>query len=179
MADSQEQLERLISRYLDDEGSAADRRELNRMARRDADVAGLLDDEIELDREFNYAMRRAMGKSLARRRSIPLWSGPARVATLAVAAAIAAVAWIAPEARAPRSHETQISAGAIDFASGSRNVVDALVELPPRHIRTDVRLDVQPDQREWLMLPASDGAEFLVIQVDRVNTRVVRLSRDF
>ncbi|MCA9243409.1 MAG: hypothetical protein KDA32_05605 [Phycisphaerales bacterium] len=180
MSDPREQLDRLISRYLDDEASAEDRRQLNRLARSDADVDALLDSEIELDREFGYAMRRTMGKSLARRRSMRRFAEPTRLAVLAVAAAIAAGAWIAPELKStPPRGEKPVAARVMDFSQAPRDVADAFVDLPPRYIRPDVRLDVRPDHREWLVLPARDGAEFLVIQVDRVRTRVVRLGRDF
>ena len=56
------ELERLISRFLDDECSADERRVLHRTLRDDPAAAALYEEYTALDREIGHAMRSALGR---------------------------------------------------------------------------------------------------------------------
>ena len=79
MSDPTHGLERLISRYLDDECTRLERRELNAKLRRDPQAAALFEEHAALDREVKHALRAALRHTPERRRPLPPTAGDAFV----------------------------------------------------------------------------------------------------
>jgi ferric-dicitrate binding protein FerR (iron transport regulator) len=95
MTESDDRLERLISRVLDREASSAERRELNRRTLADPRAAQLYEEYAALDREIGAALRSAM-RPARRLFPGPLWRRIGQAGMLAVAACLALVIWMRP-----------------------------------------------------------------------------------
>lgn len=168
-------LERLISRYLDDEASAQDRRALQTMERSDPAVRALVDEYADLDRELGRAMRRAMGRTilLPRRK---LWPRLGELAAVAAAACIAVTVWIsAPRATTPTGREHTAQAGSSWFAPAPAEQ-DVLSQ--PDRTGDRPRLRVRDTDRDWIIIPGKQPGEFMVIEVNRVRTRAIAIQGD-
>jgi hypothetical protein len=174
MNDPTHDIERLISRHLDDEATADERRALNAQMRRDPAAAALFEDYAELDREVKHALRSVLGHSPMR--SAPVWQRTLRVFALAAAACIAVMFWSMPGGErttpGPQGPTQASSWFAPPPAAG-----DTLVEYPTRFDRPQMRF-TRP-QTDWVVIPSDTPGEFLVIQVKRVPTRTIRVHKDF
>jgi hypothetical protein len=164
MNDEVSDLERLISRYLDDEATRAERRRLRAQCA-DPQVEALLDEHETIDREAGRAMRAAMGRTVflptVRNKWTPVW----QVAGLAAAACIAALMWMYPHRPDVRNHRPD-----------QRQTADV---LQSKWFIDGVQPQQMPvRQRNWIIVPGSRPGEYMVIEVDRVRPRV-RPARDF
>jgi len=168
-------LERLISRHLDDEATREERRALNARLRREPDSAALYEQHSALDREVKHALRSALGRSPARHRPLPLWERTARVFIVAAAACLAVMIWLKPTQELS-SQAGRAPAQASWFAP-LPTVGDTLVERPEGFDRPQIRVG-KPDTN-WIVIPSDKPGEFLVIEVNRVLTRTVHIQRDF
>ena len=174
MSEPTHDLERLISRHLDDEATVDERRELNARMRRDPGAAALFQEYAELDREMKYALRSALGLSPVR--SVPDWQRALRVFALAAAACVAVMFWSLPSReRATPGEPGPVQAGS--WFAPLPAAGDTLVKLPARFDRPEIRF-TRP-QTDWVVIPSETPGEFLVIQVNRVPTRTVRVHKDF
>lgn len=175
MDDREYQVERLISRILDDEASPSERREFDGVARRDPHAAALFDETRSLDREIGMALRTAMRRSIPLRRTRNSAS-VVRMLGVAAAACLAIAAWKYP-AFTPRDHRQTQQAGSSWFGSTSDAPGD---QFDPRS-----RLyDAPTEQRrkvdsEWIVIPSETPGEFMVISVDKVKTRASSRQRGF
>lgn len=168
-----DQLDRLISRFLDREATASEQRELKAMMRRDPAAAAEFDDAATLDREARYAMRRALGRPLSGR-TIPLWARVLRVAGLAAAACVAAFLWLNLPAGGPAPESETSQAGGTLFAPqvvGDDLVERADFERPGR--------EVGESERQWILIPTENPREFLLIEVNHGQRRTIRIQADF
>ena len=174
MIDPSDNLERLVSRYLDGECTPEERKQLKAMLRRDS-AEDFFEETAALDREFGRAMRQSLGRTLVVRRRTPLWVRISRIAGLSAAACLA---WLV--LRSP----TQPSATLSDRPQPQRaswfapqpTAADTLAEQPVSE-RPQVRMDKM--DRHWIVVPADTPGEFLVVEVKRVKTRTVPVQEDF
>lgn len=173
-------LERLVSRYLDQECSDEERRELQALVRRDADAASFLDEYVDLDREINYSLRRATGRAPVRRHVVTGWARLRRTLALGVAAAIAVFLWYSPALRQDVSQSPAASgrqATSASWFAPPPKVGDVLVDDAVRFERPQVRLE--KDDSNWIVVPGERPGEFLVIEVKHVRSRTIPLQDDF
>lgn len=176
MSDHRDNLERLTSLHLDDEITTAQRRELNALLRNDPAADACFEESCDLDREVNYALRAALGRSTLRRRTLPLWSRVGRAVGLAVAACIALLMWLAPPERSERARPGQPTQASSWFAPPP-SWGDTLVESPAAAQRPGIRLD--DSSRNWVVIPGEKPGEFLIVEIRRTKTCTIRIQQDF
>ena len=174
MNDPTHDIERLISRHLDDEATADERRALNAQMRRDPAAAALFENCAELDREVKQALRSVLGHSPMR--AAPVWQRTLRVFVLAAAACIAVMFWSMPGGERAMPGQPGAARAGSWFAPLPA-AGDTMVEYPARFDRPQMRF-TKP-QSDWVVIPSDTPGEFLVIQVKRVPTRTVRVHKDF
>lgn len=168
------QLERLISRFLDDEATVGERRELN--ARVDADPAArlLFDESVDLDREAGRALRTAMNRPLHVRVGSPAWVRTWGAVALAAAAGLALMLGISVpgwQGRAGNGGANQ--AGFFHNPSWS----DVMKADPARFDRP--RVQYRGRQRELILIPSDRPGEFMVIELNRIRIRTTGIQQDF
>lgn len=180
MNDEVSDLERLISRYLDDEATRTERRRLRAQCA-DPQVEALLDEHETIDREVGRAMRAALGRTVflpaVRNKWTPVW----QVAGLAAAACIAALMWMYPHGPGTRNNSidrVQKAGDGLQGAAPSQWFMDP-AEQPSGQPTQGVQPQQMPvRQRNWIIVPGSRPGEYMVIEVDRVRPRA-RPARDF
>jgi len=175
MSETHPEIERLISRFLDDECSEAERRTLKTTLRRDPAAALFLDESQDLDREMNYALRAAMGRSPLRRRAVPLWSRVGRWVGVGIAASVALVLWLSPSASPERGVGERRHASS--WFAPIPNPGDTFVDEAKEFERPRTYLD--GSQREWIVIPSDRRGEFLIVEVKRSNRCTIQIQRDF
>lgn len=176
MSETSDQLERLISRFLDDECSPGERRELNAALRSDPNARALYEETAALDREVGHAMRAALGRTLKPQTTRGVWPRIGRVVALAAAACLVLMVWLAP----PRTDNGKLAGpvqnGGSWFASPAPAAGELQVEKP-LYDRPALRL--RHTQRDWIIIPGKQPNEYLLIEVDRVQTRFKGIQEDF
>lgn len=172
MDDPNYEIERLISRILDNEATPSERREFDTRARRDPLALALFEESRSLDRELGVALRAAMRRSVPLRRS-QRWRATVRVLGVAAAACLALFAWRQP-ARTSDGRQPQTAASW--FGSGDTQVdrFDPRSRLYDAPIEQRRRID-----SEWIVIPTETPGEFMVISVDHVKTRASTKQRGF
>jgi anti-sigma factor RsiW len=178
MNDPTHDLERLISRCLDDECTPQQQRELNAWLQRDARAAALFEEHAALDREIKHALRTTLHRAPERPAVLPLWERTARVFVVAAAACLAIMFWFAsPREPASPSTEASAQAGVQSWFASPPNAGDTLVDRPERFDRP-VNWVGRP-RTEWIVVPSGKPGEYLVIEVNRIPTRSTRVRQDF
>jgi hypothetical protein len=177
MTTPNDNLERLISRFLDDEATPVERAQLKSLMRRDPQAASQFDDVATLDREVRYALRRRFGKPLTLHRPLPLWRGLLRGAGIAAAACVAALLWTQMPARDATDAHGPAKAGMENLFTLPLAAQDSLVE----HVDGFERPQVQTgdSQRRWILIPTEDPREFLLIELNQGQRRTIRIQADF
>ena len=175
MIDPSDNLERLVSRYLDGECSPEERKQLKAMLRRDSAAEDFFEETCALDREIGRAMRQSLGRTLVIRRRSPLWMRISRVAGLSAAACLAWLMLKAPHSPTAAKPIDQKVQRASWFAP-QPVAGDTLAEQPEPE-RPQVRMDRM--DRHWIVVPGDTPGEFLVVEVKRVKTRTVPVQEDF
>ncbi len=190
-------MERLISRYLDDELRSEERVELHRRMREDAVARALFDEMVALDRAAGEALRAAAGRALIRadaraagRTGVAFRRRWLRVLPAMATAAAASVAWwsMAPAINsADRGGQRTLQARAANgigttHADGSwfapiRQMSEYFSPVSPEHERPQVRIN--QTQRDLLLIPRGVPGEYYLIEVDLTKTQVVKIQRDF
>jgi hypothetical protein len=173
-------LERLITRYIDEECSPEERKQLQEMLREDSAAAEFYDDTVGIEREFNVALRSAMGRPPVRRLRPPVWPRISRLIGFGLAAAAAILVWISPGHRGPSGQSNWRSgdkpAEASWFAPPPA-VGDVLDEDYGRFGRPQVKLE--KPERNWIVVPGEKRGEFMVIEIKSSRTRTIPLQEDF
>ncbi len=179
---SQEHLERLITRYLDQEAMPAERAELRRVLDADPAAQALYHELSALDVEAGRALRHAMPTRVggtahpARRQPI------AQTVGLVAAACLMAMVWIwSPTAQSPNG---PVNAGPSVGPSlgapsrwraptldGSAQIQPVLLERPYSGRRHT--------QRNWIVVPGDRPNEIYLIEVNQVQTRAVVVHADY
>lgn len=173
--DADDRLERLISRYLDDECSSAEARELRVRIRREPQAEALFEEYSALDREVGSALRVAMGRSLGRINHRTAWQRARGVVGVAAAACIASILWLGGPSQRPAPTGDRAPQAASLFATPPMwgdSYRDPADSLPLARQAGDVR-------REWIVVPGERPGEYLLIEVHRPAALVERTGRDF
>jgi hypothetical protein len=172
-------LDHLITRELDGEITAAQRKALRRMLQ-DPAAAALFDDYRTVDQEAGAALRTALGRSPRVIRLRSSWERIGRAALVATAAGLAAVVWLHPgwnTPTGPRTNDPLSRASAASWFVPPAPAGDAIEPPSTAYERPEVR--VRGTQREWIVIPGDRPGTMLVIEVDRVRTHVMAVHEDF
>jgi hypothetical protein len=176
MNPASEQLERLISRYLDDECTPGQRRQLRAALRSDPAAEALFDEYSTLDREVGHALRHAMGRTLSLHAPRPRWSRIGRVFAVAAAACLAVMVWLGPPGSTGRGRDAARPARAGSwFAPPAWE--DSFQTRPPVYEQPHVGL--RGTDRHWIVIPGEGPGEYLIVEVDRVHVHLVAIREDF
>lgn len=163
-----DRLERLISRFLDEEATGAERRELQATLRRDPLAEQLFEETAAFDRELRRVMRASVGRSysLRGRRG---WGGlVGRLAIGAIAAGLALTIWPTFPGGGQRHSGGPTQAGAVNSDSWFATPGDTVGQAPVRFERPDLETKVE---KSYLLVPGKNPNEVLVIEVQRVKAR--------
>lgn len=171
MSEPAHDLERLISRHLDDECTSRERRELNARLRRDSQAAALFEEHRALDREIKHALRSALSRSPLHHPAQPMWERTARVFVVAAAACLAAMFWFAPD-RDTSSPRDRTPAQARSWFTPPSTWGDVFTDEP-------THTPLRGSDANWIVVPTDTPREFLVIEVNRARARVVVNHQDF
>jgi hypothetical protein len=186
MTYDRDQLERLISREIDGESTAADREQLEVLIAHEPGIEQLLEDYRRLDREVGDALRVAVGAEpvlVPQRYPRQFWR---RVNTLlAAAAGVALLVWLRPPTQPPtnqRPHAadpapTQLAQVQPDWFMPQQPVGDMVEPVSPLLERPG--LQVRGVDREWILVPAEERGMFYVIEVDRTQDHLIQVHQDF
>lgn len=176
MKEPTEHFERLVSRFLDDECSATERRQLQSEIRKDADAESFFEESAALDREFGRAIRAAISTPAHKKVGQPRWFRVVRASALSAAACMG---WILWRPDAPRTATTNPGQSRKQFASwfAPQPTIGDTLAQQARSDRPEVLLD-QSD-RQWIVVPGHAPGEFLVVEVKCVRTRKIPVQSDF
>lgn len=176
MKEPTEQFERLVSRFLDGECSAAQRRELQSEIRKDANAESYFEETSSLDREFGRVIRGAIARPAFERTGQPRWIRMIRAGVLSAAACLGWIVWrpdgspaTAANPGLPRTH----------FASwfAPHPILSDTFSQQARPDRPELLLDQSDHQ--WIVVPGQKAGEFLVVEVKCVRTRKIPVQGDF
>ncbi len=172
-----ENLERLISRFLDREDTAADRRALNARVDADSTARALLDEQVALDTEVRRALRQAMRRSYPTRVATgSVWIRIGRSAALAAAACLALLIWFSPDRQPVGPATGDKPQEASLFATPNWNNL-MQQERPPIDRPHVQRRNLK---RDWLVIPGRHPNQgIVVIEVNRIRTRAIAIHQDF
>ena len=171
-------IELLISRYLDGECSADDRRRLNAVLRDDPEARALYEEYAVIDREAGSALRAEFGGAPPAIIRMPAWQRASRFVAVAAAACLAVYSWFSPpgvEKTTGNSREMQ--AGTPSWFSPSPNAGDTFIDSTS--FRARQRAESQNPKRRFVVVPSDTPGEFLVIEVDPNPARAIPIQEDF
>jgi hypothetical protein len=180
MSRESDRLEHLFSRRLDGECTPAERALLEKLARDNPHVREEFEAYRELEQLLGSALRTEMGRPQPASRTRTAWRQVGRTAALAVAACIAAIAWLQPGMRpaaAPRGRQPAHAQSIGPWFAPARPAVDVVEPVPSAYERPELR--VRGTQRDWIVIPGDQPGSYYVIEVDRERTHVIPVRRDF
>lgn len=175
MTDSAERLELLITRFIDGEISALERRELQALLRRDPNAESLFEQTLALDREVGRALRQASGRTSFVLRPARGWTQFGRFVAAAAAACLGGALWLNPDGipRVPGDSQKQQHAGSAWFAPPP-GMADSYRESAGAS-----RGALERAPQQLIVIPGDRPGEFLVVEVKRMETRPVRVGQDY
>jgi Putative zinc-finger len=175
---NRENVERLVSRFLDGECSPEERRQLEEFLKHDHTNEALFDEYASLDREFSTAMKTALGRAPLRvRRDRGLLNRGLRSVAMVAAALAAVFLWRTPPQPAGRNEAAAGMTASTWFIESPALPGDGFSTDSARYDRPVIRQD--RSDREWIVVPAARAGEFMVIEVKRVRTRQIPIQDDF
>lgn len=170
------ELERLITRYLDDEATRDQRRQLRRLERSDSAVAALVDEYAALDREVGNALRQTMGRTLPFGRVRSPWLRLVQATAVAAAASLAMLLWLGAPRMGQGGSTNDVRQAGSWFSRPAQSPDSG--ELPVQSYERP-RVRVRDTHRDWILVPGARPGEFMVIEVNRVRTRAIAIQDDF
>lgn len=193
-----EQIERLMSRYLDGEISLADRQTLKRELESNPAAQALLDEYRQIDAQASEALRTlcvsARTAVTARRRSRGVWLAVVGT-TLAAAAALAFTLWTGAPSPRPRADEwavgpvgpSPVVQEAPQWAStvSGRDSLSARPGAKSRLVDYVEQPALQPMRRnhrvtrDWIGVVDESGNQVYLVETRRNRTTVVPVSADY
>lgn len=173
-----ENLERLISRFLDDEATPAEQRQLAAAIRNDPQAETLFEELSALDREAGAAIRHHLGHNTrfpTTRRNT--WKRVGRLTTLAAAAGLALLVWLRPNPHTT-PHKSPQHATFTNNTSWFEPVPrgDTLASQPAGAEIPQIR--VRDLDQQWIVIPGQQPGEYFLIEMNKVKTRVIRVHED-
>ncbi len=186
---TEDNLERLFSRYIDGECTPDECEHLESLVSHDAKIRASFEDYQQLDAQFGAALREAAGRessvchcsrAVSRARIHPYWSRLGRGLALAAAACLALITWhkaLRPTGQIPASGQKPLQASAASWFAPQPAAADVVQPVPSAYNRPELR--VRGTQRDWIVIPGDQPGEYLVIEVDRVRTHVIGVHQDF
>jgi hypothetical protein len=170
-----EHLEHLISRFLDNEATPAERRDLNAQLACDPLATALYEQTAALDREVGRAMRLATGRTLLLRPLTGRRGGWSRLIGVAAAAALAGILILRGQPLGDADAPLQAGGnwGFLPAEPPGDTFVAPESQYPLPHVQ------LRDTHRDWLLVPAEQPGQFLVIEVQRVQTRAVGIHNDY
>ncbi len=184
-----ERLDHLFSRYLDGECSAAEAQLLEALIDEHPEVREAFEDFRSLDAAVGDALRSVMGRPAVDRTAAGnqklhpadvrhlLRHRVGRLVALAAAACLPLAAWLYPPHRQPGpGGHTPVQAGTSWF-SAATPAADTIEKVPRSYERPEV--GVRDVEREYLVIPGDEPGTYMVIEVNRVRTKAVRVHQDF
>lgn len=173
-----DRLEHLFSRYIDGECTADEQQLLRSLIRRVPEVRSRFEDYQQLDQRVGDAVRDVLGRPNRAATLRAYWTRVGRSIAVAVAAGLAALAWLQPPPpAAPSAGDAPRQAGVGSWFAPAVPPGDMIEPLPTAYERPELR--VRGTQRDWIVLPADEPNTYLVIEVNHVRTHVIGVQRDF
>ena len=177
-----ERLEHLFSRVLDNEATPAERALCESLCREHPHVAAAFEDYRQLDQAVGSALRASWQQP---QQAYPLyprrWTRAGKVMAIAAAAAcLALFAWLHPRPPGTGSVSkplVQASALPTSWFSPAPVQADTGEPVPLTYERPAVH--VRGVQRQWIIVPGDQPGVYRIIQVDRVRTHAIPVHRDF
>ncbi len=162
-------IERLISRFLDDEASHAERAELRRKTAQDPAAEALFEDHAALDREIHAALRRSLGRPLQTRRPQPFWQRAGQALALGIAACLAAMIWVRPADQAQKSaHPAREQVNAASWFGG--NPAPTVAPTPGDEWSAEAGPRPRPREHRWIVVPSGRSGDVLIIEMEQPRT---------
>lgn len=172
-----ENVERLVSRFLDDEVSDEERRQLEDFLKRNRSAEPAVDEYFEIERETRSALRRTFGATSAARRRAIRWSWASRIVTGSIAACIVILSVSRPQ----QPIATDDSTGAADHVPSwfapPPSFGDMLVESVDMANGPQIQID--KSDRNWIVVPGDAQGEFLVVEVKQTKRRSIAVHQDY
>lgn len=175
-------LERLISRVLDHEASAAEHEHLQALCNHDAEARQLYDELCSVDAEVATAMRRALGQPV-RLRLRPRRQRTWQYGIVAAAACIATLAWLQPRPQPTTQlgnhpqHQSGLLPSAASWFATPQRPGDVLEPVPEVFVRPGTV--TRGTQRHWVVIPGEKPRTYMIVEMDNVRTQVNAIERDF
>lgn len=180
--ESDNNLERLISRVLDHEASAAEHEHLQALCNHDTEARQLYDELCGMDAEVATAMRRALGRPV-RLRLRPRRQRVWQYGIIAAAACIATLAWLQPRPQPTTNlgNQSQHQSGMLPQQNSwfvvPQAPADVLEPVPEVFVRPGTV--VRGTQRHWVVIPGEKARTYMIVEMDNVRTQVNVIQRDF
>jgi hypothetical protein len=116
-----------------------------------------------------------MGSRIGPRRVVSRWFRAGRLASLAVAACLAMLIYVAPMRPVADANDRQAARAGSIFApiQWPDLTPRPASAIPMPHVRR------QNLRRDWILIPAERPGEFMVVEVNRVTTRMRAIHSDF
>jgi hypothetical protein len=176
-----ERLEHLFSRVLDDEATPAERALCEALCREHPQVGAAFEDYRRLDEAVGDALRATLRQPQPRTYPLPVrwWTRAGKVTAVAAAACLAAFAWLHPRppGSGPASTPLRQAAAPISWFAPATPQKDTIEPVPTAYERPTVR--VRGVERQWIIVPGDAPGVYRIIQVDRVRTHAIPVQRDF
>lgn len=179
MSDAIHDWERLISRHLDGECTPEEKRTLERGIAEDPAVAELYREYADLDRQIHAVLHEAVSRPATGAQPVRFAERFARVGILAVAACLAVLFWFSPSNRVTPNgtSEATVHPFSHSWFAAPPATGDTLVERPARFDRP-VNWVGKP-KTDWIVIPTEKPREFLLIQVESIETKTLRPPYDY
>ncbi|MFN0135035.1 MAG: hypothetical protein ACKVS9_02845 [Phycisphaerae bacterium] len=173
-----ENVERLVSRFLDDEVSDEERRQLEEFLKRNRGAEPAVDEYFEIERETRTALRKTFGASVASRRRAIRWNWASRIVTGSIAACIVMLSVSRPQPAASVEPGVAAPQSASWFSPlPPMTMGDMLVEPDDAGDRAHIHID--KSDRNWIIVPGDAPGEFLVVEVKQTKRRTIAVHQDY
>jgi len=169
-------IERLISRWLDGEATAEERRRFKQIVRDDPAARELMRKTVAVDRAVSQAMYRALRPQL-QPATTKLRIRLAQLGGFGVAAGLLLALWLVHEQPRNGVRLAGPAQASVSWFAPPTAAADRIAPVEPADERPQVQ--VRDTQRDWIIVPGCEPGEYLLIAIDRVRTRAVRIERDF
>ncbi len=179
MSTPADKLEHLFSRVIDAEATPDERELLRSVLDADADTRELFEQYRELDAHIGRALRQSVHTTPALRPRLGVWHRIGRPLAVAAAACLATFFWLQPRVanQPPTDGSGPAQAAATNLFAPWQQSVDVVEPVPSAFERPEVEL--RGTEKDWIVVPADQPGQFMIIEVRRVRTHTVAVQQDF